>query len=261
MFLNIFPKSLNLLIQQTYRRHRFQTAMLPIVPLNEYTAKETSVPPERKALNESELKKAASLHAAKRQGEWLTGRLAVKMAAMHFLPDTPLAQYQVAPHQLSVHNDDSGRPYLAGDLPAELEKTEISLSHGNGYAAAIIGNSPCGIDIESNRESLKKVRDKFCTVEEEDTLLQQLGDLSGLQQLTILWTAKEAIKKSLSHLHMPGFLDLMLTGMEPHTTGWVLNFVISSRNFDKFPPTISVVSELYQGFGISVCIMEERTHA
>jgi phosphopantetheinyl transferase len=235
--------------------------MLPIVSLDGYNAKATTVPPERKALNEPELTKAATFKIVKRQSEWLTGRLAVKMATMHYLPDSLTAQHQYEPHQLLVNNDDSGRPFLSGALPADLKRTEISLSHGNEYAAAIIADSPCGIDIESSRESLRKVRDKFCTSDEEETLLSQLGELKELQQLTILWTAKESIKKCLSHLHMPGFLDLMLTSMEPHMTGWVLHFVISSRHFDKFPATISVVSELYEGFGISVCIMEKNNNA
>ncbi|WP_163337124.1 4'-phosphopantetheinyl transferase superfamily protein [Desulfopila sp. IMCC35008] len=261
MFINIFPKSLNLLIRQTYLHHRLQTAMLPIVTIAEYNDKAAKASPERKALGDTELNKATHYQVAKRQNEWLTGRLAVKMATMHYLPDTLSAQLQVEPHQFTVENSDSGRPYLTGNLPEDLQKTDISLSHGNGYGAAIIADTPCGIDIESCRESLKKVRHKFCTAEEEETLLHQLGELSDLQQLTILWTAKEAAKKSLSHLHMPGFLDLMLISMEPHMTGWVLNFMISSRNFDQFPPTISVVSELYEGFGISICLMGDHNNA
>lgn len=261
MFLNIFPKSLNTLIRQSYPNHRFQTAMLPLVTLEEYLAKAACVEKERHNLHKKELQKAEDFRVEKRRTEWLTGRLAAKLSCLHYLRDDQLAATPVLPAQIIVGNDESGRPYLLGELPQELTNAYLSLSHGGGYATAIVSDSRCGIDIQETRNSLKRVRDKYCTNDEEDILLHQLGELNDLQRLNLLWTTKEAIKKALSHLRMPGFLELMLTGADPHFAGWTLDFVVSSRHFDNYPPRVSAAAELYEGFGIAACLLEGNEHA
>ena len=89
------------------------------------------------------------------------------------------------------------------------------------------------------------------------SLENSLVDLHNLQHLNMLWTAKEAGKKALSHNHMPGFLDLLLTGLEPHMTGWILDFYVNPHKAKGLPNSVSVAAELYDGFGIAICLIEK----
>jgi 4'-phosphopantetheinyl transferase EntD len=98
-------------------------------------------------------------------------------------------------------------------------------------------------------------------VEEEELLLHYLGDLSELQRLTLIWTAKEAAKKALSHSRMPGFLELILTEAEPHTGGWLVTFLVSSREYTRYPATVTVAAELYAGYGLALCLTGENIDA
>lgn len=261
MFVNLFPKTLHGLVRQTFPRHRFQPAMQQLISPAEYIRRTQAVPAERHVLSRREIEKAKSFTSRKRQNEWLTGRICAKLAAMHYNNSLTATQPPLQPASLHIINNDTGRPCLAGELPFELKSTDLSLSHGAGYGLAIVADCWCGADIEEPRESLAKVREKFCTLEEEELLQHSIGDLSELQQLTILWTAKEAAKKALSHTRMPGFLELILTESEAHTGGWVITFLVSSREFARYPTTITVAAELYQGYGIALCLSGRDNHA
>ena len=144
MFVNIFPKSLTTLLHQKWPHQRFATAMLPLVSLAEYSERAEAVDSDRHALNEQELLQAGKYKVAKRQKDWLTGRICSKVAAMHYLPDNPTDATRLEPSQIQVGNTESGRPYLTGNLPRELQAADLSLSHGAGYATAIVSQSYCG---------------------------------------------------------------------------------------------------------------------
>ena len=261
MFANIFPKSLANLIGRTWPRHRFQTSMLALVSLPQYRERAGSVSTERRALHEDELQRAASFKMEKRQTEWLTGRLCAKQAAMHYLPEAQDTSPPLEPHQIQVSARESGRPYLDGNLPAALKQADLTLSHGAGYAVAMICDTLCGIDIQESNETLRKVQERFCNQEEVQLLEHNLPELQDLQHLTMIWTAKEAVQKALSYHHMPGFADLLLTSLEPHMTGWILEFVVNAHATRSLPRAVSVVAELYEAFGIAACVAERRLNA
>lgn len=261
MFVNIFPKALLGLMHRTFPRHRFQPAMQPLVSPREYVRRSQSTPVERHVLAPEELNRAGNFTISKRQDEWLTVRICAKLAALQYHNSISTTHFPLQPAQIHIVSSDTGRPCLAGELPPELKIADISLSHGAGYGLALVADTWCGVDIQEPRESLLKVREKFCTPEEEELLQHNLADLPELQHLTLIWTAKEAAKKALSHTRMPGFLELILTETEPHTAGWTLTFLISSRRFNQYPATITVTSELYEGYGIALCLSEENRHA
>ena len=80
---------------------------------------------------------------------------------------------------------DTRKPYLPG------EEYHFSISHCGDYAAAIVSkNSRVGVDIEIPVDKIERIRDKFLSPEEQALLLN--GDLN---QLTVLWSAKEAVFK------------------------------------------------------------------
>lgn len=261
MFNNIFPKSLLGLMRQHYLHHKFTPVMLPLVAAAQFLPQTHADGRGRDILSEAENELIARYRVEKRKNEWLTGRICAKMAALHYLREDQLAETALHPPDILIANTESGRPFLTGNLPQELKQSDLSLSHGGGYGLALIADTHCGIDVQNSRPTLNKVRAKFCIGEEELILQDALPDLPDLAILTLLWTAKEALKKALATSRMPGFLELILTKAEPHSTGWVLNFIISSLRYDNYPPAVGVVAELYDGYGIAACLLPKQTDA
>lgn len=80
---------------------------------------------------------------------------------------------------------DTRKPYLPG------EEYHFSISHCGDFAAAIVSkHQRVGVDIEIPVEKIERIRNKFLSVQEQEHLLN--GDL---EQLTVLWSAKEAVFK------------------------------------------------------------------
>ncbi len=256
MFLNIFPKSLTSLIRQQWPKHRFSAVMLPLVSPDAYCSHTADFLPEQQLVSDTELAQARSYPMAKRQNEWLTGRLSGKLGVIHYLQNLP-SPISINPCDIFIGNDAAGRPEINSNLLNRDEPIHLSLSHGAGYGAAMTSESHCGIDVQKSRQTLIKVSEKFCSPVEEEMLLDNLVDYTRIQYLTMLWSAKEAAQKSLSHIRLPGFLELMLTETDPHMNGWIFTFMVSSRNFSKYPPTAAVAVDLYNSFGIAACIKEK----
>lgn len=255
MFVNIFPKNLVGLMRLFHPRHRFQAAMMPTLSFEEYRQMSSPLPGELQSLNDQELNRVTSFALAKRQGEWLTGRLCAKTALLQYHNRFINDGSTLVPTEVQVVNDSSGRPGLQlRNSNARLD-VDLSISHGADFAMALVCESRCGIDIQRPEETLLRVREKFCWPEEEEVLCTNFADLPELMHLTLLWTAKEAAKKALSSQRMPGFLELILTQAEAHTNGWQLSFLVSSRYSDSYPTTIDVGAELYDGYAIAFCIL------
>lgn len=260
MFINIFPKGLLGLCHQIYPHRRLQAIMLPIIPIGEYQRHDEHLEAEQRILSNNELEQVHGFTLARRQEEWLTTRVCAKISAMRYHVATR-APFRLSPNTITVSNNESGRPSLAGQLSPELSNADLSLSHGAGYGLALLADTRCGVDIEEPREALLRTQDRYCTEEEAELLLQALGEVSLTQQLALLWAAKEAGKKSLSHLRMPGFSELILTGLTPHSGGWELHFIVSTRHFQAYPPTITLAAEIYDGFTIAICLTGEAIDA
>ncbi|MBO9658323.1 MAG: 4'-phosphopantetheinyl transferase superfamily protein [Chitinophagaceae bacterium] len=80
---------------------------------------------------------------------------------------------------------DTRKPFLPGD------EYHFSISHCGDYAAAIVSKDKrVGVDIEIPVEKIERIRDKFLSPEEQELLVT--GELN---QLTALWSAKEAVFK------------------------------------------------------------------
>jgi acyl transferase domain-containing protein len=79
--------------------------------------------------------------------QWLLGRIAVKDAVRQWLWDA--SGGPVYPGEITVGNDASGRPWVAGPF---TDAPEVSLAHTGSLAAALVGTATCpsgvGIDIE-----------------------------------------------------------------------------------------------------------------
>ncbi|MBM9538114.1 4'-phosphopantetheinyl transferase family protein [Desulfobulbus alkaliphilus] len=125
----------------------------------------------------------------KRRLEWLGGRLVAKhclarLGGMRQAVSWPYSAYALLPGA-------SGQPVLTA--PAELAETRISISHSRRYAAAVAtAAGPCGIDIQHKTDRLHAVQERFTSAAE----LARLNCIPDpLVRLTLLWAAKEAVKK------------------------------------------------------------------
>lgn len=114
--------------------------------------------------------------------------LAGRYLLQHLYPDFPYHLMEIA---------DTRKPYLTN------EEYHFSISHCGDYAAVIVSKDHrVGIDIELVSEKINRIKHKFLSDDEYDSMQkgqtsngnQQLGNQS-INQLTLLWSCKEAIFK------------------------------------------------------------------
>ncbi len=152
----------------------------------------------------------------------LAGRYLLRM----LFPQFPLEMIRIA---------KTMKPFLPGD------PYHFSISHCGDFAAAIVSTTErTGIDIEMPSPKVARVRHKFLHAVEWDEVLQaadilSIADIAGdenmLRQITLLWSAKEAVFKwygsgevdfsSHIRLHPPG------TGMA--TEGMITGLFVKSH--------------------------------
>jgi phosphopantetheinyl transferase (holo-ACP synthase) len=148
--------------------------------------------------------------SGKRRREWLGGRLAAKYVAAGMLDQNENA---LPWRGLAVLADVNGRPFLATDKKGEA-MPDISISHSGDLAAAIaVRNGFCGIDVQKVTGRVVKVRERFCTPNEED-IARTFFNVPREKKSTVLtklWAAKEALRKVANRSSLPGFLELVLT--------------------------------------------------
>jgi phosphopantetheinyl transferase len=102
--------------------------------------------------------------------------LAGRFLLQYLYPDFPYELIRIA---------DTRKPYLPE------EQYHFSISHCGDYAAAIVSrNKRVGVDIEIPLEKIRRIVGKFLSEEE----MASFGD-GDIDQLTLLWSAKEAVFK------------------------------------------------------------------
>jgi 4'-phosphopantetheinyl transferase EntD len=107
---------------------------------------------------------------------WLASRFAVQQVT------------QQSP--LELIKDQSGKPYLG------VERKPISLSHCEGFVAAIHAEVSVGIDVERFNSRVQKIKNYFMRDEELDLLGEEN------EPLILAWSAKESIYKWLGEKHL-----------------------------------------------------------
>lgn len=144
----------------------------------------------------------------KRKQEWLGGRIAAKAAVAILLASggaTP------ALATLVIGAEASGKPRLAvPDIPRTVH---LSISHSHDQAAAMASFQPCGIDLQLVTPAVVRVRERFATPAEEALLAAGLANQSAMLRLTMLWAAKEALRKLVPLSPLLAFHDAVLTGV------------------------------------------------
>ena len=107
---------------------------------------------------------------------WLASRFAVQQVSQQ----TPL----------DVKKDRSGRPFLG------VERKPLSLSHCEGFVAAIHSDVSVGIDVERISSRVQKIKNYFMRDEELDLLGEEN------EALILAWSAKESIYKWFGEKHL-----------------------------------------------------------
>lgn len=110
------------------------------------------------------------------RNRWLASRYAVQQVS------------QQSP--LDVIKDQSGRPFLG------VERKPLSLSHCEGFVAAIHADVSVGIDVERISSRVQKIKNYFMRDEELDLLGEEN------EALILAWSAKESIYKWFGEKHL-----------------------------------------------------------
>jgi phosphopantetheinyl transferase len=149
--------------------------------------------------------------------EKIKQQLAARMVLHQFDPDFPFQDVESSP---------GGKPVL--------KNTDIkfSLSHCNGYAAAIVSNkADVGIDIEPIHERILKVEKKFL----HPTELKQLDQFDSTQHVayaTLFWTLKEAMYKWWGRGSIDFSNDMIVDAFDVDQSG------IAKMRFAKLPDEV-----------------------
>lgn len=171
-------------------------ALLDLTVLAEHLAARQAGQIPSSLLSSEEQTRYAGFTYPKRQREWLGGRLTCKFAALHL----------AAPHAhvtmpaLSVLPAANGAPRLScPSLPA-WSLPAVSISHSDRYVVAMAaGTGACGIDLQKTTAQTVRVADRFAEPAEILLLRERLPELAEPQRLTLLWAAKESLKKGVLH--------------------------------------------------------------
>ncbi len=113
-----------------------------------------------------------------------------------------LAEVGYTDHDLFY--DDFGKPHLKDGM-------QISITHSFEFSGIIISTKEIGIDIEKQRDKIKKIAHKFITTEVPFVESQKEED--KVRILTVIWGAKESLYKLYAtaglsfeqHVHIDAF--------------------------------------------------------
>jgi len=167
-----------------------------------------------------ELKELESIKFEVRKQESLAARLALK----HLL----------SPHDLNYHEiykDAFGKPHL------KEGSIQISISHTRKYGAAAINlNGPVGIDVEYERDQIRRISKKFLHPNEEKWAKDDLT------ALTNVWCAKEALYKLHGRTQLI-FAEQILVG-EPNLNAVGVGKILDEHDHQDYKLQFSKIGEI-----------------
>ncbi len=160
---------------------------------------------EMAALNQADADAYALITNPGRRLEWLAVRVLLK----EFYPSPPSIIYK-----------DNGKPFFA-NCP-----DKISISHsGKMVAIALNSEETPGIDIERLHPRILKIANRFTGEKEKE----YLGANPSIEQLTIVWGAKEVMFKVYSLGEVSFKTELMLQPFKLSTEGILNGFIYKGK--------------------------------
>ncbi len=253
MHVNLFPEPLFHLVRKTWKHPCTIPRMAALKTFDNCLPWDSPANPFKEWLNSREKERFSTFRYAKRQREWLAGRICAKAAIFDYCLTHIQQERNLSRSQLHIENLESGRPaILHGATQSQLPEPDISISHSKDFALAFAAKTYCGIDIQHTTDRLFRVKDRFCSENEEQLLQSIVTEEMPSMHLTLLWAAKEAAKKAISVLSMPGFLDMNLINLEERGHGMVFTF--SYLKSSAPPSTLKVIVGQYRDYGIGICL-------
>ena len=116
--------------------------------------------------------------------------------------------------------DESGKPFIIDGL-------NISFSHSDMYAAVIIGKQMVGIDIETRRDRVLKIKEKFLGIE-----LHYPGDLNADKAL-IYWNIKESIFKTVGNSGIDFRKNILVLPLDLNNN-YIKSWYINDNQIDSY---------------------------
>ncbi len=167
---------------------------------------------------------------AKRKKEWLGGRLAAK----HCLTELLGSMGRKGPEyrRISILPDRHGRPQLHTSK-ARPPLISLSISHSHQYCTAMASTyRNCGIDIQKITPQISKVQDKFTNQKE---MMLHPDNNDNLTDLTLIWAAKESLKKSMRATQPSIFTGITLEEIhhDPLQKLWTIRSRMTTKNHAK----------------------------
>jgi 4'-phosphopantetheinyl transferase len=120
-------------------------------------------------LSEGDKAKLLTIPLEKRKREWLTSKILLNLLG----------------NGRTIVTLPSGKPILH-------PTGHISISHCGNLVGMVVSPHPVGLDIQMAEEKIKRIQNKFCHPKE---LEEHVGNPHELEELTVIWSAKEAIFK------------------------------------------------------------------
>ncbi|MBX3150056.1 polyketide synthase dehydratase domain-containing protein [Candidatus Obscuribacterales bacterium] len=168
----------------------------------------------------------------KRKTDWLHGRIAAK-EAVRMLVKERLGR-EIGMLDIEISNDFDRRPLVA--VSGGIAGLSISISHTDGIAVALasfLSDGKPGVDAEKIQTRDPDLADRFLTVDESG-YLNSCASHSRDTELTRLWSAKEAVYKSLGGEFELTSFEIDVSSMTPyamsiHNTGTTSRFQVYSE--------------------------------
>lgn len=247
---NLFPATLKMGMIAIFGEQSVQPVLLRLIDADTDTG----------LLHPKEHAVLSGYRLAKRRTEYLTGRICAKRAVHAFLQEPGISSVPPpALAEIEIARSTDGRPSAhLPDTHGNPVRLDLSISHSGDYGAALTAQSPCGIDLQIQKNTLLQVQEKYCTEAETRLLAEPLANCEPLSRLTLLWAAKEAAKKALSYWQMPGFLDLQLCGLKKYSDYCTVTLQTSNSKNSQLPEQITVVAEMFGDYGLAVCLVREE---
>ncbi len=160
-------------------------------------------------LADSEQEQFRRYQYEKRSLEWLGGRLAAKKAILEQTGQKPTWKNML---KWPVATDKNGRPFFGSQ---DADHLRLSISHSGVLAGAmVVSGRECGLDLQQISSATVRVKEKFCSPAEDDIISHLRSAGKPDAGLTLLWSAKEALRKARGGHPLTGFQDMTLVEVE-----------------------------------------------
>jgi len=255
---NFFPADLEKGAGKIFKPQVMQPVLLGLLPAPiDRIAGGSGWSPET-ILHPNEIAVLGGYRFAKRRSEYLTGRLCAKIAVKEFLQR--LGRFTIpALRDIEITKGADGRPeVLLHQLLTKQLNIDISISHSGDYGSALASGVKCGIDLQRQEPSLLRVQERYCNTTEFRLLETYLKGFDTVARLALLWAAKEAAKKVLSHWRMPGFLDLQLLDLGRLADCFVFSLQVTSKKEIKQPGQVKVAVMPFKAYALAICLLDEE---